>query len=159
MKTLLLKIALVGLVSVLAFAGEVSVETNSTAVDYPKEWTAEDIALYEALARGDGFDLDETITYCNTGPNLPFNYCLMIKSFKEMLAYGYAKNETRKNIARNEFCSLFLRSGSLEKSLISQTSFIDPDGNWVIIAVPSELKKLETNCAKPLKAKKSTKKG
>lgn len=159
MKTLLFKIALVGLVSVLAFAGEVSVETNSTAVDYPKEWTAEDIAWYEALAMGDGLNLDDAITYCNTSSNLPFNYCLMIKSFKEMLVYGYAKNETRKNIARSEFCSLFLRSGSLEKSLISQTSLIYPDGSWGVIAVPSELKMLETSCAKPLKAKKSKKKG
>lgn len=154
MRTLFLKIALVGLVSVLVLASEASAENNLTADEYPAEWTAEDIALYEALARGEGFDLDETITYCNTSPNLPFNYCLMIKSFKEMLFYDYAKNETRKNIAKNEFCTLFLRSGGLEKSLISQTSFTDPNGSWGIIAVPSELKQIEIECAKPQKSKK-----
>ena len=149
------KLILVGLLGVnFVFANNASDVNASNADIYPKEWTADDIEFYEAKTKNwSWLDVDDTITMCDNGYpyGFPYNVCSMLKALKLYDAYDKAKNTRKSKQAMKEFCYYLLRSGENEKNILINHAFNARNYNLddlEIIALPSELKMLETKCAK-----------
>ena len=129
-------------------------DINTTSTDiYPKDWTAEDIAFYDTKTKEwSWLDIDDSITECDNGfYHLPYNVCLMLKSVKQINAYYDANNEQKRKQAANEFCYYLLRSGENDKQILINHAFgvYSKNGeDFAPLALPSELKKFEKECAK-----------